>query len=442
MIASPSSEKPPVPPNRWRKPLVIVGGLMLGLAGLSGLGYFVVYPAVQSWRMLQAAEEALREDNLRQAAERLREAVAHRPGDARLRFLLARTLRRLGELSAARRELAEAARLGHPREEIDLENVLLLAQTGDMETVADTLEALIAARHPDAPLLYEGLTRGYLALHDLRNAERWATLWIQAYPTDWRAWLRRGMVREQGVQLDPALQDYVKAAELRPGDAEIQFRVGEMLRRLDRFAEALPHLEAAAQAFPDQPDKVLAVAKCLRSLGRVEDALVLLKRWHELHPEAPADVYALLGRLAADLHRDEEALNWLRQAERLSPSQEETLNTLTVLYRELGQESEAEKYEARAKDVHRKLKRIDGLLRALKNEPRSVPIRHEIGRLLLTLGMDEQALPWLLSALEGDPDHRPTHAALAEYYEALGDREMARNHRLAAEGKAKARVER
>ncbi len=404
--------------------------------------WFVALPAIRAWQLTRAAEEAAQADDLPRAAELLRQAVQLHPGDAGTRFLLARTLRRLGDLSSARRELAEAARSGHPREEVDLENIFLLAQYGDLDAVEDTLQALIAANHPDAELALEALVLGYLALHDLRNADRWATHWLNRHPSAWKAWLLRGRTREQGVQLDLALQDYLRAAELKPGDVEIQFRVGDMLRRLDRYSEALPHLEAVAQADPANPVRIVALARCLRSLGRTQEALRLLDAWRQSHADVPAELFALLGRLAADLHRTEESLTWLRQAERLSPSDEETLNTLATLSRELGHDAEAEKYDARARDAHQKLKRIDSLLRNLKNEPRNVAIRYEIGWLLLTLGHDDKAFPWLVSALEQDPDHGPTHAALAEYYETLGDQAAARNHRLAAAGKAKARVER
>jgi hypothetical protein len=41
-----------------------------------------------------------------------------------------------------------------------------------------------------------------------------------------------------------------------------------------------------------------------------------------------------------------------------------------------------------------------------------------------------------------DSGHAGAHGALAEYYEELGELEAARNHRLAAAGKVRARVER
>ena len=425
---------------RYRVLRWFLGGVLV--AGALALAGAAAWPHLDAWQAWNQAQKALAADDLAQAREHLQRARARWPGSASLRFLLARTLRRQGDLVQAREELEQAARLGHSREEIDLEKVLALAQVGELETVEETLHALLEAGHAQSPLLYEALVAGYLALHDLRNAERWASRWLQEHPAAWRAYRLRGLAREQGVQLHAAAQDYRQALDLRPGDPELTFRVGEMLRRMDNFAEALPYLEAAAAAEPHDASRILALTRCLRSLGRTQEAWQRLSQWQAEHPDASAAVLALLGRLALDLQQSDQALHWLRQAEQRLPADEETFHALSVLLRDLGRPEEAERYEARAKDVRRKLKRIDGLLRVLRDQPRDVALRHELGRLLVTLGFDEAAERWLLSALELDPDHRPTHATLAELYDTRGDRESARNHRLAAQGKAKARVHR
>jgi Tfp pilus assembly protein PilF len=45
------------------------------------------------------------------------------------------------------------------------------------------------------------------------------------------------------------------------------------------------------------------------------------------------------------------------------------------------------------------------------------------------MGQERQALHWLNQALQLDPDHQPTHRALAEYFEKAGDAEEAAAHR-------------
>ena len=55
--------------------------------------------------------------------------------------------------------------------------------------------------------------------------------------------------------------------------------------------------------------------------------------------------------------------------------------------------------------------------------------RFEAGSILLRVGEEEEGLRWLRSALRVDPTHRPTHRALADYYQRKGDKEQAEKHR-------------
>ena len=423
---------------RWLRGSLIAGLTLVGLGSASWLAY----PHFIAWQRWQGVQAALQTDDLSQAEQLLEQIAEAWPRSSGVHFQLARVRRRQLDLRGARQSLEEAARLGHPQDAVDLEKVLCLVQQGDLGTAESTIQALLEARHPESPLLFEALVRGYLRLHALRSAEQWATRWLESDPCCWQARLLRAQARELAVQLEAARQDYALVLEARPNHAVATFKLGEMLRRLDRYAEALPHLEAAAAQRPGDFEPVLSLARCLRSLGRPQDAAIVLERWQSEQGQSPAPLCMMLGRLALDLQQPERASAWLRRAEAASPADEQTLTALATLSRELGQEQDAEKYEARARDARRKLKRIDALLGSLRDQPQNAGVRAEIGQLLLTMGHDEEAARWLLSALELDSAHSAAHVALAEYYEENGDPEAARNHRLAAAGKVRARLER
>ena len=51
------------------------------------------------------------------------------------------------------------------------------------------------------------------------------------------------------------------------------------------------------------------------------------------------------------------------------------------------------------------------------------------GLIFLQTGQAKEGLRWLNSALQEDPGYRPTHQALMEYYESIGDEEQAAWHR-------------
>ena len=77
--------------------------------------------------------------------------------------------------------------------------------------------------------------------------------------------------------------------------------------------------------------------------------------------------------------------------------------------------------------------RITNLKVKAADYPHDPEPRREIGVLYLGLGEDDQGLRWLSSALEEDPRHGPTHAALADYFERVGKKDEAASHRRLAD---------
>ena len=75
------------------------------------------------------------------------------------------------------------------------------------------------------------------------------------------------------------------------------------------------------------------------------------------------------------------------------------------------------------------LRRMDRLVRGVSERPNDLAARYEAGVIFLQYGMTQDGLHWLSTALELDPNHRPTHRALADYYERTDDKELAAWHR-------------
>lgn len=73
--------------------------------------------------------------------------------------------------------------------------------------------------------------------------------------------------------------------------------------------------------------------------------------------------------------------------------------------------------------------------RTLAEFPLDPALHYEMGMLLIQTGRGEVGERWLLTALDLDAGHRPSHAALATYYEARGDKAKAEAHRAMAAGK-------
>jgi Flp pilus assembly protein TadD len=65
----------------------------------------------------------------------------------------------------------------------------------------------------------------------------------------------------------------------------------------------------------------------------------------------------------------------------------------------------------------------------LSNRHNDPVLLHELGMLHLRNGQARQAVHWLEEVLKLDARHRPTHEALAQYYDQTGQPDRARLHR-------------
>jgi predicted Zn-dependent protease len=65
----------------------------------------------------------------------------------------------------------------------------------------------------------------------------------------------------------------------------------------------------------------------------------------------------------------------------------------------------------------------------MKANVNHIPMRYEIGKVLLQYESPEAGAGWLRSVLEYEPAHQGTHAALADYYRQIGNHRLAEAHR-------------
>ena len=67
----------------------------------------------------------------------------------------------------------------------------------------------------------------------------------------------------------------------------------------------------------------------------------------------------------------------------------------------------------------------------LQQAPNDADLRYRIAQLFLRSG-EEEGLRWLLLNLQQHPNHRPSHLALADYYDKQGQTARAADHRRQA----------
>jgi tetratricopeptide (TPR) repeat protein len=395
--------------------------LAVGLA----LGAFWLWQWNRARVEWHKAQDALQHHDLSQAATCLERYLELRPEEAPAWFLAARTARRRGRIAEAERALERCQELGGVTEATRLEWDLLRVQQGQMGTTDVRLRMSIGPDHPDAPVVLEALALGYLKCERLQDARQACNLWMIREPDHPWPWLWRGFMVERVGNLPGAEQDYRRAVELGPEDRECRLALAAILSRQVQFKAAIEHFEYVLARFPENEDALLGLATCWIECGDPGRALPLLDR---VSPEKPAALL-LRSKLASQRGDYADAERYLQQALHLAPHDLEALHALVRCLREQGKEAEAGPLSARLEQLRNDKHRLGELIRTVMRQPDDAAIRHEAGVVAMRLGLSEEGLRWFQSALRAKGDHRPTHLALAEYYEGKGDLTRARTHR-------------
>jgi predicted Zn-dependent protease len=328
-----------------------------------------------------------------------------------------------------------------PPEDIALERALWRAQLGELDGVERDLIAKVENKHRDSVLILEALAQGYAETFRLGKARRALDEWLERQPKSAAAFFRRAELYRPLYGQDTwgfgrgnsegAAADYREVLEINPDHYEARLHLAVLLVDSHRPDEALRHFQYLQNRRGKEPDVRLGLAHCRLQLGEVAEAQKLLEA---LLKEYPRHVAALTthGKLALQAGRPAEAEASLRKAAAASPNDYEVHYRLYQCLLQQAKKQEAKQQFVRLKRAQAEWTRVREVTEAILKNPADPALRLELGNILLRLGKAPQGLRWLQSALREDPHHRPTHQALADYYEHAGDRELAARHRRLA----------
>jgi tetratricopeptide (TPR) repeat protein len=425
-LAERTASPPPVR-RRVRWWMLLAGATVL-LAGW--------YVGRQLWALyhLRAAEQALARYDFDVALgefERCLEVWSHRFST---QFQAARAARRAGRYDLAEKYLSECEKTGVTAETA-LERAMLRAQQGDLAETELPLQRPIADGHPDAILFIEALARGYLATERHQQAISALDDLIGRDPDHPWAYYWLGTLDETIERPAQALANYRRAVELAPWQSTFRLRLAQALLQSGQTAKAGPHIDELLRQQPGDPQVLLLAARFYRARAQPARSLEYLDTLLRDHPDN-AEGWAQRGRAYRDQGDGAEAVRCLRKAFELQPrSYAIGFDLCRELYG-LGQTKEAKAVEQQVEHLKSDELKIDRLMAQLGREKNSASVRYEIGRIYLRNKLEAQALRWFASALQDDPHHGPTHEALADYYERLGNGPLAAYHRAHA-GKGK-----
>lgn len=257
-----------------------------------------------------------------------------------------------------------------------------------------------------------------------------------------------GRIHDSGGQYDLALQEFQRALQLDPrnadaliglahayeslgriADAEAAYKKAIALRPdywdgynnlgvfydgRNRYDEAIAQLRHAVELTPDNARVYLNLAAVYIDSGdpkRFPDAEQALKKSIELSPTYPA--YANLGYLYVQEQKYAEAATTIEKALKLNDTDYLVWGNLALAYQGLKQQ---DKVDA-ARD-----RQMLSLEEAARSNPRDGQVQSYLGLVYAQKKMRDKALPRLQSALVLSPDDNVVLENVGEAYEDLGDR--------------------
>jgi tetratricopeptide (TPR) repeat protein len=394
---------------------------------LGGAGVGLYCYALHEWHH---AQTAIQEGRPREARNSLDICLVVWPRNAQVHLLAARAARLTGDFEGAEGHLKQCIKLQNGATgATQLEFLLMRAQTGEEDEVADALFDLVDHKHPEASLIMETLAQAYM--HRLRYGLALACLtrWIKEAPGNAKTYHWRGWVLERLDDAKSAMKDYKQALKLDPDLAVVRLRVAEMLLEDKLPNEALPHLQRLRKQVPHSAEIMARLGQCRFLQGEAKEARRLLEAAVKNLPNNPP-LLLHLAKLDLLEGKPVAAEKRLRQALKVDPADVEAQYTLATSLQNQGREEEAVVAMDRCEEQKALLKRANQLLSDEAKHPTKDPDSpSEIGNLLLKMGQDKIALYWLNQALRRDPGHQATHKVLAEYYEKKGEQDKAKVHR-------------
>jgi cellulose synthase operon protein C len=199
-----------------------------------------------------------------------------------------------------------------------------------------------------------------------------------------------------------ALEEYVRAADLLPQDVDVQLTAGAFLLAARKPEEAVARADAALREQPDNIQAHLLRGNALAGLSSFDDALTAIEEAIRLDP-GRGTTFTHLGLVEFARGRRKEAETAFSKAVELAPNSIEAHLARGNFYWSIGRPAETEQ----------------AFLGALKVQPNNGPANRAMAAFTVASGRYKEAEQYLLRLADSSPDPSAVFA-LTDYYLASG----------------------
>jgi tetratricopeptide (TPR) repeat protein len=407
------------------RPKLLISMSCLVLAvGIGVLGAWYLWPNV--W--LALAEQALQQNDPLTARSYLDRYHARRPGDANALLLLAKAARHSDDYASAERYLAEYDKAGGPRSSGGLEWELLGAQQGDLAGSEDGLKSAVRNNSPDTIEILEALAKGYIAAYRLPEAVKMIDYLLQLDKTYVPAVILRGKLLDRVRQLERAETELRQAVEMDPKNPDAHGALAAIQNRRGYTDEAIANYQAALRAKPGDPALLLGLARTYLDAAELVEVGRTLDQVLAAHPDN-VDALVEKGRLLLRQKRPAEAEPLLGKAASLAPWHREAQRLRVLALKEIGNTEQLAKAQQRLDELVAQDAEVGKLRLRARDNPGDPGVRMDLWRWSERNGQLEEGLSWLTEILKTTPQHAQAQAALADYFDRMGQPRRAAEHR-------------
>ena len=398
--------------------LIVLGAIAVGVCLLTF--------HVSLWRARVAIEE-----RRHVAADRWLSVARYCwPLNGEWHFLSVIVSRRTNDFERTRTELKNAHELGWPDRELERQQLLAYAQTGQFDQVGQRWSRLFQDAGSDGPDLCRAYINFLMTRFQLHEVASVVDGWRKDFPEDPGPWVVEGMISANQLLWSDAESQFQKALELDPTHDDARFRLAETQIRQLKFSEAEFNLNALANR---TPEVIASLAHCMAQQGRLDEALASLQSANESAP-GNVGVLAELGRLQLMQGDYASALAALEDALKIQPENTEFRYAYAQALRNSGRETEANEHFDRVNQATTALRDLARITRQVVSDPENIEARFKVAEITWKWKSRRDGLAWLLSVLDYEPNHRATHALLAEHYSEVGDSQKAEAHAQMSRG--------
>ena len=342
------------------------------------------------------------------------------PNDPAFALLEAKVARRAGDMQTVTEALKKASKLGAARSDLNREQWLALAQSGQMIQAEPHLAPLLTDPNYDNQEVCEAFVIGYIRSHRTDAALSLLDPWIADAANNATPLLQRARIYQLLSAPQKAEDDFRAAISVEPDWNTPRLGLAELLVTQNRFSEAVEYFQEllASESADDQQSSVrirIGLAECHVAEGNMQDAVELLRNACRIDARS-LDAQVALGRSLLEAGEYDNCLAPLLAALALRPGYDETHYLLAQAYSLSGQRDKADEHLKIVSAAREAMEELDRLNADILTDPNNAATLIRTGEIMMTYGDPEEGVLRVLTGLDHEPNNLTGLQLLTNHY--------------------------